>query len=439
MNIILNDSPLLYMLPTNIITLITERMSHRQEKKDLYGEVFTPIELIDELVSHIPINWTNSNTFILDPASGIGNFTIVIYYKLMNSLSHSIPNETERSRHIIENMLYMIEIDKSNVSYCRNIFRTIHPTAKPNIFCGDFLKDEDKWKTVFAIPEWDIIVANPPYQSKQTHLREGGYGGKTLWDQFLSLSLDLLNPVSGYLAFITPPGWRKPDAELYQKMTQDNDLHYLHIYGKRAGQQWFKVQQRFDIFVIGKSPSKKPTEIVDENGETHMIETKEWPFIPNYAFNSIKKILTEKEKGIQVIYDRSSYGTDMKHMRPHKNTTYKYPVVHSMNRKGIVYWYSNTKDRGHFGEPKVLLNFNEKLYPVLDEDGTYGMSQFTFGIPVRTKKEGCNILKALETPAFREIVKATKWGAFRTDWRMFSYFKPHFWKHFSREKKTRKA
>jgi len=29
-----------------------------------------------------------------------------------------------------------------------------------------------------------------------------------------------------------------------------------------------------------------------------------------------------------------------------------------------------------------------------------------------------------------EIIKATKWGAFQTDWRMFKYFRPDFYKDF---------
>lgn len=427
------------MIPHEINQIIETRLVYRPNKKDKYGEVFTPITLIEELIQHIPAKWTkNPNTFILDPAAGIGNFTIVIYYVLMDSLEPVIPNKSTRSRHIIENMLYMIEIDKTNVSQCRSIFQQIDPDATPNIFHGDFLEDQPKWTNLFGNRAWNIIVANPPYQSKQTKLREGGYGGKTIWDAFLETSINLLDS-NGYLAFITPPAWRKPDAELYHTMTRDMHLHFLHIYGKRAGQQWFKVQQRFDLYVLGKQPSKTKTTIIDEKGETHHIQTEDWPFIPNYAFTKIKRILTTKEKGIKIIYDRTSYGTDTDHMRPKRDATYKYPVVHSMNRNGIVYWYSNTKDRGHFGEPKVLLNFNEKLYPVLDYAGKYGMAQFTFGIPVKTKMEGKRLIKALESPDFVEIVKATKWGAFRTDWRMFCYFKPDFWKYFSNdERKTRK-
>ena len=43
------------------------------------------------------------------------------------------------------------------------------------------------------------------------------------------------------------------------------------------------------------------------------------------------------------------------------------------------------------------------------------------------------IVKAINTEEFKEIIKATKWGAFQTDWRMFKYFKPDFYKDFLKD------
>ena len=55
------------------------------------------------------------------------------------------------------------------------------------------------------------------------------------------------------------------------------------------------------------------------------------------------------------------------------------------------------------------------------------MSQLTFGIPIKSKAEGEKVVRAIESPAFVEIIQATKWGAFQTDYRMFKYFKPTFY------------
>ena len=58
------------------------------------------------------------------------------------------------------------------------------------------------------------------------------------------------------------------------------------------------------------------------------------------------------------------------------------------------------------------------------------MSELSFGIPIKSKKEGDLILKAIETPEFKKIIESTKWSAFHTDYRMFKYFKPDFYKYF---------
>lgn len=86
--------------------------------------------------------------------------------------------------------------------------------------------------------------------------------------------------------------------------------------------------------------------------------------------------------------------------------------------------------------PKVILNANENQYPVNDYDGKYGMSELSFGIPIRSKKQGDDIVKAINSSEFKEIIKATKWGAFQTDYKMFKYFKPDFYKHFLNSKQN---
>ena len=141
--------------------------------------------------------------------------------------------------------------------------------------------------------------------------------------------------------------------------------------------------------------------------------------------------------GIDVNYSSTIYETRKPYVKQTKSVEkYKYPVVHSINQTGLVFWYTDDKTKGHFGVPKVLLNFNGKQYPVNDYDGKYGMSQITFGIPITSKKQGDDIVKAINTDAFKEIIRATKWGAFQTDWRMFKYFKPDFYKYFLKDEAT---
>lgn len=409
-----------------VLDIIRKHLTPKEEEKNLFGEVFTPLELVCEMLSKLPPRvWTDKDLKWFDPANGIGNFPIVVYYKLMVTLKGVIGNLKKRSKHIIEQMLYMNELNPVNVGVCRRIFKMIDPDATPNIFKGDFLE-----KTEFGgVSMFDIIIGNPPFQKSVVGTREGGYGGRTLWDKFIEKSLELIVE-GGFLGFITPPPWRKPENELYNLMTKDNQLLYLHIYNKKQGQELFLVSQRVDLYIIEKNKKYKNTEIIDEQGDKIELDLSKWAFLPNYAYKNIKKIMTSEEDGIKIIYDRTIYGTDKKNMSDKKTDKYKYPVVHSINQDGFVFWYTDDKSKGHFGVSKVLLNFNENQYPVNDYEGKYGMSQITFGIPISSKKEGDCIVEAINTDEFKEIVKATKWGAFQTDWRMFKYFRPDFYKDF---------
>lgn len=411
---------------------IQQYLSVREDEKNKYGEVFTPISLIEEMLEKLPKNvWKNPDLKWLDPANGIGNFPMVAYTKLMEGLKEWEPSDALRSKHIIKNMLYMVEINPKNVRISKKIFG---PHA--NISCANFLEQTDKWVRDFnGVNIFDIVIGNPPFQPDKTEqeTRAAGKGVQTLWDKFIKQSLELLVP-HGYLCFITPSSWRKPDHALYSLMTRENQLLYLHIYGKKDGQKLFNVKQRIDLYIIQKRESHKSSEIIDEMGDSIEVNASEWPFLPNYAFNNIKKIITREETGIHVMYDTFYHSSiKMNKTKREKTSQFKYPVVHLINQEGLSIIYADDNTKGHFKEPKVLLNANEKQYPVNDFDGKYGMSQLTFGIPITSKRQGDDIVKAINSDAFKEILNATKWGAFQTDYKMFKYFKPDFYKYFLKD------
>ena len=124
----------------------------------------------------------------------------------------------------------------------------------------------------------------------------------------------------------------------------------------------FNVGSRFDLYVIENTNNTKPTKVIEEMEKEHQIQMKDWPFLPNYDYTTFKKILTTEDKGIDVIYSRSLYGTDKDNMRDNNKSNFHHKVVHSIKQDGITYWYTNDKNKVHFGVPKVILNFNEQLY-----------------------------------------------------------------------------
>jgi len=105
-----------------------------EENKKKHGEVFTPPNLINELLDKLPEDvWKNKDLKWFDPAVGVGNFMIEVYYRLMKGLEESIPELDERKNHIINNMLYMAEINENNVKICKEL-------GFINIYEGDSLK-----------------------------------------------------------------------------------------------------------------------------------------------------------------------------------------------------------------------------------------------------------------------------------------------------------
>jgi site-specific DNA-methyltransferase (adenine-specific) len=74
------------------------------------------MNLINEMLDKLPNEvWYNKDLKWYDPANGMGNFPIAVYLRLINTLKDIIPDNEERKRHILENILYMSELNKKNV------------------------------------------------------------------------------------------------------------------------------------------------------------------------------------------------------------------------------------------------------------------------------------------------------------------------------------
>lgn len=398
------------------------------ERKDVYGEVFTPDVLIDELLDQIPAKrWKDPTAQWLDPCAGKGQFLTRALPRLMDALVSAFPNPVQRKKHILTQMWTLIELNPVNV---RAIRREFGPHVR--VHCADFLA----WKHTDTT--FDVILANPPYQVPKTESYHGSYAGHTLWDKFIVHSLEYSHE-STYLGFITPAAWRRPGHPLYDSMKQH--LAYLHIYSKNAGKEYFGVQSRFDVYVLcTDSPQHKSyPRIIDELGVQHTdIRVQSWPFIPNYAFREIRSLLLPVSAPRQpVIYHASLY--DSRKLHATRTQRFHYPVVHTLTQEGIGLRYAATRDARHMGVPKVILNFNEKQYPVNDYEGTYGMSQLSFGLPIESRAQGDRIVACIQSPRFQRILQATKWGAYQTDYRMFEHFRLNFCDHRRRVTKKKRV
>ena len=408
------------MSPDEIRDFVESGLNPRDtdDEKNTFGEVLTHPDLIDEILDELPAAiWKRSDSKWLDPAAGTGNYSALVFSRLMESLSKEFPDETHRKAHILGNMLYMIELNPSNVHTMRRLFG-----ARANISLANFLEQREKWTRDFSsVDTFDVVLGNPPFQTPKKGTYDGGLGRRALWESFVKSGLEILKP-GGYLAFLTPASWRRPESKLWDLMTRDNHLLFLRIHSKDDGKKWFDVQSRFDNYIIRKgSGSVNPT-IIDEKGEVFKdFSIQSWSFLPNYAFPVIKKLLVQDPKdGIPIIFDYAKY--EARRISKTRSAKNKYPVVHTMTQKGLGIFYASDRDPAQF-VPKVILNANERQYPYNDHLGKYGMSQLSFGIPIKSKAEGERWIRFINSPMFQDVLRATKWGAFQTDHRMFKYFR----------------
>lgn len=223
-----------------------------REQKE-YGEVFTKYWTISEMLDLIPSeDWSNPNLKFLDSCAGAGNFPAVIIERLMEGLRNIFPNEEERYTHIIENMIYMVELQAKNAFL---ILAALDPKDEYelNIFNGSFLTEEfdNHMRDVWEVEKFDYVIQNPPYQE----LIEGNNRMRTLYNVFIDKALTLTDK----LISIHPSRWMAGGFgldEFRNQMFNRTDIKVIKhwensqdVFGKvveiKAGVQYFFIDKNY--------------------------------------------------------------------------------------------------------------------------------------------------------------------------------------------------
>jgi len=413
--------------PKELLELINDCLKPKDIEKKQFGEVFTPMILVNEMLDKLPIEvWKNKNLKWFDPATGMGNFPIAVYLRLMEGLKEEIKDIKVRKKHILEKMLYMSELNKKNVLVCKQIF-DINNEYKLNIYEGDTL--EMNLLEEFGIERFDIIIGNPPYNASGTKAT-----GNTIWQTFVIKSITLLIN-DGYLCFVHPNGWRKPNTEkgkfygLFDKMVKDNTMLYLEIHDTKDGMKQFNCGTRYDWYILQRKKNKNyKTKILDQNNILYEINLHKYNWLANCKLELINKLIAnDKEEKCKILYSRNNYGADKKWISKIKTEEFKYPVVHSTPKDGPRYVWSNRNDNGFYGIKKVIFGDSGINNPIIDINGKYAMTQHAMAIIVDDVEEGKKVSKILCSKIFEEILKACLWSSFAIEWSMFRDFKRNFY------------
>ncbi len=127
------------LLLNKISNRIQQESSYSKDKSNKHGEVFTPPELINEMLNQLPRDvWEDKDKTWFDPCAGKGNFPILILKRLFTHLQEHIPDEQERLKHIIENQLYMAEYQRESSDFI-DLILSFGGRYKVNLYVGDTL------------------------------------------------------------------------------------------------------------------------------------------------------------------------------------------------------------------------------------------------------------------------------------------------------------
>lgn len=378
---------------------ILTNLEHDLLKKEKFGEVFTHPDLINKVLDLLPNNvWTNPNLLWLEPSCGKGFFVIHVYLRLMKGLKKVITNEKKRSIHIIEKMLYMVELGRENVDYCKKLFG-----SNMNILCSDYLKDN-----VYPDIQFDCIIGNLPFQDDfgLTSAGKKILGGKNkLYERiFLKCSEQHLKK-NGHITVIVPSNiFSGNGLKSYQNLVQ-NFVKFVSF--NKNIIEYFPKLYNIDmcyfhmIKKINNDEPKEKTIIESQNGNQFKCLLIDRPVNPVSNWTLKTEALTNKyiisEKN-DVVYNRG------KKINDYKGTKYK--LVYTPKQ----FLKTNNKELsiGLNIKKAILFLISPQLEFIMDYDGKYGLGPNTFYIPFQNITEGRNIENFLKSSDYKELALATR-------------------------------
>lgn len=433
---------------SNVLEIIESRLIPDEGAKKARGEVFTPIPLVSEMlfglrrsvlkrlkgrlpdmlknpsdyyefiwgldrdgkiieddpeghdqVGGIPLaKFRDPDTKWLDPANGIGNFPVVAFSMLDYQLSKhgrfkgdSEIATVKRRKHIIENMLYMIEINKGNTNTARNIFNLILPGAKPNIICANTLtlSEEDLRRLNFPT-QFDVIMGNPPYNSGG--VKSSGVGDSTyesIWPYFVRGAdssdsqkkakafpgaLQLLKP-NGCLCFIHPNTWlQENDNANLNSVMLSKKLSFLRMYTNQQSGVIFSgggvVRTAYYVLENTPTPQKHTITVLDTNNFMEELDQpKEGGFTIYSSNNTLIQKTFKKLPPTSEGYIKSNGKLNG------KLQSGPYPNISNHTQKGITVCRTD-KQFDDLETPKIIIKGSADLYYFDDYKGGKG----TYGI-----------------------------------------------------------
>ena len=368
LNIDIND--------TNLVEKFPEYVKYDVELKDKYGEVHTPYVFLSKMLSSIPVEIAkNKNSKWLDAGAGRGNFSFCLFIILFNLLKDVIDDPDERKHHIINNMIYMVEINENNILHLREKFG-----EKANIYHEDYLQ----WTTDL---QFDFIIGNPPYNSggvkkvPTNTVIDKKEDGKTIWPDFLRRNISLLKE-GGMMNVVVPSIWMKPDKAGMYELLLKYKIEKLHAWNASTVMKIFNYQVQTPLcdFLLIKSENQGKIELYDNQKKEYVdFKLKENIPIPLCFASIVNKFLVLREKYGKLKINKSNMPQKGTVLKDIFSLTHPFQNVHTTiinketNKPQLQFKYSDD-EQPFYGEPKIIMAHKMYGFPYVDKEGIYGIS-----------------------------------------------------------------
>ena len=389
------------------IDTIVQNFDVSDFNKHTHGEVNTDFVLINKILDLLPKKiFKNKNNKWLDPCCGKGYFSMILYQRLFKSLLDVFPNPLERHNHIIENMIYMIEINKEHMD---DLFVVFGENA--NILYGDFLDLTNQ--------KYDIIIGNPPFNVNgivkvptQRSLSKKS-DGKMIWASFTLHAIRFLKD-KGHLAFITPSIWMKNDHFMYKKM-----MHYtiekLHTMTNTQTNQAFHGQAQTPtcyFSLIKKDNTKSQINIYDSQIKKYILFNPKYS-IPLFGGSLFKKLAPFSNNNKHIIVKKTNMPLKGVNFSLTKSKKFPHSNIKTCRLNGSSPYldinYSNKECR-YAHQPKLVLAHKMYGFPFYDKDGEYGISnRDNYVILGKTEQEFEKLKDFLSTKTALYLFEGTRY------------------------------
>jgi len=354
------------------------------EFKESFGEINTPFSLVKEMLSLFPQDFLfNKNNKWLDPGCGQGNISWILYQTLSSKISDT--------KHILNNMLFMLELNEKREKDIREKFNN----ENINYISSNFIFYQPTHK-------FNAIICNPPFnfggniKTPTNNNQEKKEDGFNSWCDFVIKALEILED-DGYMCFIVPALWLKPDkAGIYYKLLKYK-LHYIKSFSASETNQIFKKQAQTPttLFLLQKTLVKKNNLSLFCSQERKYISfnLKKNKPIPMTNINLLNKMnnLVNLYGNINVVKTNMPSKSCNFSLLQSKEYPYKcirtVTLIKKYNNQDNSLNYFNSMDKigerkiewsdemcDGYGIPKIILAHKMFGMPFLDISGEYGIS-----------------------------------------------------------------